>query len=252
MNNYAQKQCGYSLVELMLVIVIIGILATVAMNRLEGSSDRAKFEMTKVEMNQLAEAIVGNGDLVSGGYRTDFGYVGDVGALPPNLNALVINPGYATWNGPYIHDDYIATSASTPTEFKYDEWGQPYSYSGGLTIVSSSNGTITKPLANSTDDLLNNKAIFNIYDIDFNPPGTNYKDSIRPLLTYPNGSGGYTTGVATVRSSGYFEFGSLPIGQHLLEIAIQPANDTIRKQIVITPGANHYSNIQYTGSGWGN
>lgn len=251
MNKYIKKQAGYSLIELILVIVIIGILATVAMNRLEGSSDRAKFEMTKAEMNQLADGIVGNKDLSSDGFRTDFGYVGDIGALPPNLSALVTNPGLATWNGPYIQDDYIATSGSSPTEFMYDEWGQSYSYSGGLTIVSNSNGTITRQLANSSDELLNNKAAFNIYDINFNPPGNSYKDSISPALRYPNGSGSYTTATASVLANGYFEFSSLPIGKHLLEISIKPANDTIRKQIVITPGADHYSDVQYYGNGWG-
>ena len=251
MRNYAQKERGYSLVELLLVIVIIGILATVAVNRLDGSSDRAKFEMTKAEMNQLAEAIVGNKDLVSGGYRTDFGYVGDVGALPSNLSALVTNPGLATWKGPYLQDDFIASSASTPTEFMYDEWGQPYSYSGGISIVSNSSGTITRQLANSSADILNNSASFNIYDLSFNPPGSSYKDSISPVLTYPNGAGGYTTATANVQANGYFEFNSIPIGKHLLTVSITPENDTIRKEIVITPGTAYYADIQYSETGWG-
>ena len=68
----------------------------------------ARTETTIARMDMLARAIAGDPNLISGGVRSDFGYVGDVGALPSNLDQLVTNPGYSTWGGPYVRDEYSA------------------------------------------------------------------------------------------------------------------------------------------------
>ncbi|RME30712.1 MAG: type II secretion system protein, partial [Candidatus Zixiibacteriota bacterium] len=98
-------QRGYSLIELVVVLIIVGILASVALKSLRTAGVVAKTEQTRHELDKLAWAITGNPERSSGGVRSDYGYIGDVGALPPNLDALVTNPGYATWKGPYIRDD---------------------------------------------------------------------------------------------------------------------------------------------------
>ena len=93
---------GYSLIELLVVIIILGVIATVAVKSLTGVNDTVRIEETRQELSHLAWAIAGRPKLVSGGQRTDYGYVGDVGSLPVNLTALVQNPGsYSTWDGPY-------------------------------------------------------------------------------------------------------------------------------------------------------
>ena len=98
--NPKEPAAGYTLIELVIVIIILGIITTVAMRSIKDTNQTARIEETKKELEQLAIAIAGNPDLISGGQRTDFGYVGDIGALPPNLDALVQNPGgYTTWKG---------------------------------------------------------------------------------------------------------------------------------------------------------
>ena len=135
---------GYSIVELLVVIVIIGIITAVALRSLRTVNDTVRTEKTKKELDQLAYAVAGDPNLTSGGGRNDFGYVGDVGAMPPNLDALVSNPGaFATWQGPYLRDDYLPSSGSSNTEFKIDDWGTAYTYAAGNTI--SSTGGPTRP-----------------------------------------------------------------------------------------------------------
>jgi len=142
---------GFTLIELVIVIILVGILATIATRKMSVSIETAQYEQTKKELDQLARAIVGNPEVFVNGARADFGYVGDVGALPPNLDALVQNPGgYATWDGPYMATGFESDG------FKKDAWDVNYVYTDTLIRSTGSGSNIDKLFANSSADLLNN------------------------------------------------------------------------------------------------
>ena len=86
---------GFTLMELLVVLLIIGILSTVALRTIDATRDRSLFDQTTKEMNQLVYALVGNPDLNYDGRRVDFGYFGDMEQLPTGLPDLVRNPGSA-------------------------------------------------------------------------------------------------------------------------------------------------------------
>jgi len=245
------SKTGYSLVELIVVIIILGIITSVALRALRSTSETVKTEQTKKELDQLAWAIAGQPDLVSGGQRTDYGYIGDVGSMPSNLDALVSNPGYSTWDGSYIRDEFYPQDTSSETEFKVDAWGTVYSYSGGNTITSTGGGTtITRQIANSLDDLLRNTVSAIVTDLDNTPPGSVYKDSIKFLLTYPNGSGSTVTSTRYPGSDGFVQFDSIPIGSHLLRAVYIPNNDTLTRKVGMEPGQNWYSTVNLYEDVW--
>ncbi len=241
---------GYSLVELLAVIVIISILASIAMKSLGGINSIVRLEQTQQEMDRLAHAIAGDPELVSAGTRPSLGYVGDVGALPPDLDALVSNPGLGTWDGPYLSDDFSTDGSSS--RYDKDAWGQPYVYSGGITITSTGGGegNVTRTIAKSTDDLLYNAVMAVVVDLDFTPPGPINKDSVTLALTYPDGSGSTNTDTQSPAADGFARFDSIPVGQHTLELIYEPTNDTIARVVSISPGEDFYAEIQYHGDVW--
>ncbi|MFH1373816.1 MAG: prepilin-type N-terminal cleavage/methylation domain-containing protein [bacterium] len=226
-------QAGFSLIELTIVIVVIGVLATIAMQSMAPLVEDSRRTKTEREMEMLAEAIVGNASITTAGKRSDFGYVGDVGAFPTNLQALYQNPGsYATWDGPYV-DPGISQDS---TGFKTDEWGTLYQYSGGITITSTGSGlTIAKKIADATSDYLLNTLNGSIEDAAGNPPGVIYDDSIDILITIPDGSGNMTTKTYHPDSAGAFVLDSLPAGTHSLRVIFTPDADTLFRYVTILP-----------------
>jgi len=227
----ASSQRGFTLIETILVIIILGIMAGVATQKMGSAISTAQSEQTKKELDQLAQAIVGNPETYALGSRADFGYVGDIGSLPTNLDALVTNPGgYTTWDGPYME------SGIAPTDYKKDGWGSNYSYSGTTITSTGSGSTIDKLFASSSAILLANSISGIVTDANKTIPGSIYKDSIRILLTFPNGAGSTTTASTNPTNKGNFSFSNIPIGNRELRFIYTPATDTVSYPIAVYPG----------------
>lgn len=243
-----EKNTGFTLIELILIIVIIGVVASIAIKSLEPAMDQAREEATMLEMDALAEAIIGNKNLITDGVRVDFGYVGDIGSLPPNLDALAANPGgYTTWDGPYILNDFVENANG----YKEDAWGNSYTYSGGVTITSSGNGSlITKQLANNTSNLTSNTVNGNIYDGLGASPGDS-ASNVSILIYYADGAGGSTSSTMNPSTSGQFSFSNIiPIGNHLIRAIYSTTDDTTSAYISVLPGNDAYCELHFSGAFW--
>lgn len=134
---------GFTLIELIIIIVSLGIIAAVAVPRFADLATGSKTNATKQELAAIKKAIVGDPSVVSGGQYIDRGFAGDVGFAPGRLEDLVSRPDSVAaynpvtrlgWNGPYIDSAGYLT----------DAWGNPYVYlPGSRTVLSTGGGSDT-------------------------------------------------------------------------------------------------------------
>lgn len=248
-RSAVQSERGFSLVELLVVIVVIGILAGAAMQSMDVAIKDARQIKTERELEMLAKAIVGDPSVTNGTARSDFGYVGDIGAFPSNLQALYQNPGgYSTWDGPYVPPEFSQDS----TGFKTDEWGTLYSYSGGLTISSTGSGaTISKKIADATGDYLLNTINGTIKDAANDPPGASYADSVNVVITIPNGAGSTTSKTYSPDAAGTFTLDSIPVGTHLLRLIYTPEVDTLTRYLTVLPRHKNQPSYRFASAHFG-
>lgn len=134
---------GFTLIELVIIIVVLAVLASVGIPVLGNVILSAKRESTRKELLTLKTAIVGR--MGSAPVR---GYENDVGQPPPALQGLVTKPaGVADydrftktgWNGPYVEDD--------GGDFLEDAWGVDYVYDPSQRIIISVGGPDTITVA---------------------------------------------------------------------------------------------------------
>lgn len=132
---------GFTLIEIVIIIVTLGILAAVAVPRFVDLTENSKVNATKQELMSLKRAIIGNPDVVAGGEYVDRGFEGDVGFVPSQLSDLVAKPDSVSpynplnrlgWNGPYMD--------SAGGDYTLDAWGNAYVYVPGARMIFSTGG----------------------------------------------------------------------------------------------------------------
>ncbi|MFZ1685645.1 MAG: prepilin-type N-terminal cleavage/methylation domain-containing protein [Candidatus Zixiibacteriota bacterium] len=134
-------QAGFTLIELVIVIVAMGILAAFAIPKFADMTTSSKITATKDEMILLKKSIIGNPAAVAGGEYVDRGFEGDIGYPPSRLQDLAVRPESIPaynkltrigWNGPYID--------SSGSQYLKDAWGTVYQYSSATRTLKSTGG----------------------------------------------------------------------------------------------------------------
>jgi general secretion pathway protein G len=106
-------QSGFSLIEIILVVVLIGGIVAFAATRILGGGDRARVNLAKAQVQTLAEKVQQ--------------FEMDTGSLPNSLEELVSQPGNAGgWLGPYAKPAELNDPWNTPFEYRIPGDAQPF------------------------------------------------------------------------------------------------------------------------------
>ena len=100
---------GFTLIEIMLVVIIIGALAAMIVPRMAGRSEQAKVAVAKADLSNIATALKLY-ELDNGIFPTTGQGLGALRERPAGV------PVPRNWNGPYLEKDPV------------DPWGGSYTY----------------------------------------------------------------------------------------------------------------------------
>jgi general secretion pathway protein G len=106
-NDVERKDRGFSLIELIVVLVILGMLAAIVGPNVMEKLGKGKHQIAKVQVKELTGAL----DL----FRFD---VGRYPTTSEGLEALLQNPGIQNWDGPYLNKKTLPK----------DPWDREYQY----------------------------------------------------------------------------------------------------------------------------
>jgi len=100
----SRKQRGFTLVELLLVLVILALIAGLVLPGIIGKAEGAKARAASSQISRISMAV-------------ETFYL-DTGSTPGSLSELVDEPGDVRgWNGPYIKSSILK-----------DPWGKDYQF----------------------------------------------------------------------------------------------------------------------------
>ncbi len=145
-----RSQAGFSLIEIIVAVAILAILAGATAPLVVRNMTAARRDETTVRLRRLVDGMVGD----PGAGR--FGYLGDMGNLPPTLTDLWVRgtqPAFAIsawgygagWAGPYVQQ------TQPLADLTQDAWGVALQYVAGTARVTSAG---EDHLFGTADDLI--------------------------------------------------------------------------------------------------
>ena len=110
MTRRIRCSAGFTLIEVMVVIIILGLLAAIVMPRLVGQTDKARYEQAKIQMRILEDALKR--------YKLENGHFP---TTSQGLQALVQKP-----SSPPVPRDWPEGGYLDKPEVPADPWGNEY------------------------------------------------------------------------------------------------------------------------------
>ena len=97
---------GFTLVELLLVLMILALIGGLVLPRIIGKAEGAKVKAAALQVDRLSMAVES--------------YYLDIGSPPDSLDLLVTESGNAKgWNGPYVRASLLKDPWSRDYEYRY-------------------------------------------------------------------------------------------------------------------------------------
>lgn len=122
MTGKDYKSNGFTLIEIVVVMGIISLMVGIMIPLVYRVWESEEISSTEDRIMKLKEAMVGIPSQMNSGMRSNFGFTGELGQLPPDLDALVSYTNINGTFGPFI------SGGVDPQSFKQDAWGYSLIY----------------------------------------------------------------------------------------------------------------------------
>lgn len=119
LKKFRKSRKGFTMVELMVVIIIMAVLGLAIMPSLMGSSDKAKYSRAWNDLNAIANAFIG--------------YYGKKGTI-----GTITQPGPLSGALADADKDILQSFLNTPIENLKDPWGNEYQIAGNWNSTTGS------------------------------------------------------------------------------------------------------------------
>lgn len=148
-----RKNAGFTLLELVVVVAVMGLISSMAMDVYTDNSNQKRFEATKERLAEIKFAIIGDPMMRVGSQAVLTGFFNDMGRYPKNLQELTEDltaqnyPNSGLCITGYVPDDSVinettCTTASGTWVIEADDksaWSGPYLHN--LQTAVDDNGT---------------------------------------------------------------------------------------------------------------
>ncbi|MCI0545526.1 MAG: type II secretion system protein GspG [Actinobacteria bacterium] len=262
-------ESGLSLIELIVILAILVTLVALLVPSTVQQLTAARWNSSLDEMEALHSALIGDPDLIAQGVRTDFGYLGDMGSLPPTLDELVVQDGQpvytfdsgnrvgAGWSGPY----FTLGPGSDENSHERDAFGNDYLYDDTDYVNDEGQLVDAKVVSLGADGVPGGTGVDEDVTLEIlkaettatvNGYATDATDT--PLVNaevsihYPE-DGVLTLDTTTTDANGFYQFADIPFGMRSVEF--EPRLLLVPGSVTAFGGSNQhvrFSVVNYTDS----
>lgn len=182
-----RKNAGFTLLELVVVVAVMGLISTMAMDVYTDHSNQKRFEVTKKRLAEIKFAIIGDPMMRVGSQVVLSGFYNDMKRQPKSIDELISDTStsggeycensngdeastysdkstceavtdhhWVEWQGPYLHN------LQSSMVFK-DGWGREFLWPDASTYSTSGNLIISSYGLNGLED---SSLSTNVYEND--------------------------------------------------------------------------------------
>jgi prepilin-type N-terminal cleavage/methylation domain-containing protein len=136
-NFNKQKNAGFTLLELVVVVAVMGLISTMAMDVYTDNTNQIRYDLTKKRVEEIRYAIIGDD---SRSQLTISGFIADTGSVPTELRQLIMEE-YCDQDPWYNTEATCNGAGNTWIKQQDNNWQGPYLIAYATELFSRKVGT---------------------------------------------------------------------------------------------------------------